>query len=201
MTKQTCGDWDTDKQKDKREPSRQRERKSLTLFQIGETVGGMVHESTKRPSYASLRRTPTTCSSRKHTPQERTKMEKKHMSETRIDKHLMNRCVRHRARSASLQRDNDFRQQLSGGKSETSMQCQGLRNDNGPVKVNEIPPPWACHGVKWRAGDRQWCQCEGRSDCKAHLARQRVCHGEHSLAHTSTLPPADYETDGTEDPM
>ena len=80
-------------------------------------------------------------------------------------------------------------------------QCQGRRNGNDSVTVNEMLPPWACHGLRRRAGDRQWCQCEGGSDCKAPLARQRECRGGRGQAKTSFLQIPNCRTlalDGTE---
>ena len=48
---QRCGAWDTCKQRDKAQSSKCKyQHKSLKLFQVGDARGGMVHESTKRPS-------------------------------------------------------------------------------------------------------------------------------------------------------
>ena len=77
------------------------------------------------------------------------------------------------------------------------------------MTVNETLPPWPATDyelqnqqcVQWRAGDRQWCPCQGGSDCKAPLARPGKCRGARSLAFTSSLQIPHCRTlalDGTE---
>ena len=40
----------------------------------------------------------------------------------------------------------------------TTTQCQSQRNGNKPVALNEMLPPWTCHGLRVAGTKQQWCR-------------------------------------------